>query len=76
MSNLEKAKEIIKDNIGVVQTGLYCTRNIVGDHMTNIYDNNGLCIDICYDCGYFEVFGLSDTEFSELYKYYKLLGGF
>ena len=70
MSNLEKAKEIIKDNINVAQAGLFCTRNVVGDSMTNIYDNNGLCVDICYYYGYFEVFGLSDVEFSELYKYY------
>lgn len=76
MSNLEKAKEIIKDNISMAQAGLFCTRNTMGDLMTNIYDNNGLCVDICYYYGYFEVFGLSDAEFSELHKYYEALGGF
>lgn len=76
MSNLEKAKEIIKNNFNCAQCGFFNTRNTVGDRMTNIYSNNYLCIDICYDWAYFEVFGLSDTEFTELYKYYKSLGGF
>lgn len=76
MNKIEKAKEIIKENFENAQCGLFNTRNTVGDYMTNIYDNNGLCVDICYNWGYFEVFGLSDTEFSELYKYYESLGGF
>lgn len=73
MSNLEKAKEIIAAHISDAECGLFNTRNGVGDHMTNIYDSNGLCIDICYRWCYFEVFGLSDVEFSELYKYYESL---
>lgn len=76
MSNLEKVKEIIKDNISMAQAGMFCTRNTMGDHMINIYDNKGIYVDVCYDYGYFEVFGLSDIEFSELHKYYKSLGGF
>ena len=73
MSNLEKAKEIVKENFDVAWSGLFNTRNVVGDAMTNIYDENGLIVDICYEYMYFEVFGLSDDEFAELLKYYNSL---
>jgi hypothetical protein len=75
MSNLEKAKEIVKKNYRCAQCGMYNTRNVVGDAMTNIYDENGLIVDICYGYMYFEVFGLSDNEFVELLKYYNSLRG-
>ena len=75
MSNLEKAKEIVKENYRDAQCGMFNTRNVVGDVMTNIYDENGLIVDICYDYMYFEVFGLSDNEFVELLKHYNSLRG-
>lgn len=75
MSNLEKAKEIVKENFDDAWSGLFNTRNVVGDAMTNIYDENGLIVDICYEYMYFEVFGLSDDEFAELLKYYNSLKG-
>ena len=73
MSNLEKAKEIVKENFDDASFGLFDTRNAVVDAMTNIYDENGLIVDICYEYMYFEVFGLSDDEFAELLKYYNSL---
>lgn len=75
MNKLEKAKEIVKENYRDAQCGMFNTRNVVGDVMTNIYDENGLIVDICYDYMYFEVFGLSDNEFVELLKYYNSLRG-
>lgn len=41
--------------------------------MTTIYKDDELTIDICYDYSYFEVFGLSDTEFEELEDFYESL---
>ena len=73
MNKLEKAKEIIKEYYKEGNCGIYDSRNIVGDWMTNIYNDNGLAIDICYGWSYFEVFGLSDEEFTELCKYYEKL---
>lgn len=70
MTNLEKAKEIIKENINSANCGIYNTRNVVGDSMQTIYDEDGLMIDVCRFWGYFEVFGLSDEEFNELKRYY------
>jgi len=74
MNKLERAKEIIKEHYKNGDCGIFNTRNILGDPMVNIYDDNDLVIDICYSYGYFEVFGLSDDEFVELEKYYNKLG--
>ena len=70
MSNLEKAKNIIKENFKAGDCGLFNTRNTVGDTMSTIYEEGGLQIDISYYYSYFEVFGLSDSDFDELLDYY------
>lgn len=74
MTKLEKAKEIIKEHYKDGDCGIYDSRNIVGDWMTNIYNDGDLTIDICYSYSYFEVFGLSNKEFDELARYYSELG--
>ena len=73
MGRLEKAKEIIKENVSLYDCGLFNTRNLVGDPMSTIYDEDGLTIDVCYRYSYFEVFGLTDEEFEELKKFYVYL---
>ena len=73
MSNLEKAKEIVKEHYRVADSGIFNSRNIVGDEMGTIYEDANLTIDICYHYSYFEVFGLSDAEFEELERYYDSL---
>ena len=70
MNKLDKAKEIIAEHFEDGNCGLYNTRNWVGDPMHTIYVDNGLQIDICYGCCYFEVFGLTNDEFSELKCFY------
>lgn len=70
MTKLDIAKEIIKEHYEEADCGLYDTRNIVGDWMTTIYEDNGLTIDICYNYSYFEVFGLSNKDFEELLTFY------
>lgn len=72
---LETAKKVIAENINIAGYGLFDTRNILGDPMTNIYNDGILIIDVCYKYSYFEVFGLADEEFAELDKYYKRLTG-
>lgn len=66
-NKLEKAKEIIKKNFRYGDCGLFKYR---GDPMHNIYNADGLKIDICFCYSYFEVFGLTDEEFKELKDYY------
>ena len=69
-NKLEKAKEIIKKNFRYGDCGLFKSRNVFGDPMHNIYNADGLKIDICFCHSYFEVFGLNDEEFKELKEYY------
>lgn len=76
MTNLEKAKKIIRENIKDAEHGLFFTPNIVGDTIVTIYeekDENDIRVDICYDWGYFEVYGLCGEEREELTKYYNEL---
>lgn len=72
-NKLEKAKEIIKKNFRYGDCGLFKSRNLLGDPMHNIYNTDGLKIDICFCYSYFEVFGLTDEEFEELEDYYNKL---
>lgn len=70
MSNLEKAKEIVKAYYRVADCGIFSSRNIFKDKMETIYTDEGLTIDICYDYSYFEIFGLNDADFKKFKKYY------
>jgi hypothetical protein len=73
MNKIDKAKRIIKAFYNYADCGIFNTRNIIGDTMETIYEDEDLTIDICYGYSYFEVFGLSDSEFEELEKYYRSL---
>ena len=46
------------------------SRNIIGDPMENIYYKDRIAVDYCYGYDYFEVFGLSNEEFSSLKEYF------
>ena len=72
-SRLEKAKNIIESRIQDARFGIFNSRNIVGDRMSTIYEDDEITIDICYRWRYFEVFGLSDDEFKSLKAYYESL---
>lgn len=73
MSNLEQAKEIVKAYYKNANCGIFNSRNIIGDMMETIYQSKDLTIDICFHWAYFEVFGLNETEFKELKRYYDSL---
>lgn len=75
MSNLEKAKTIIKENWQNADCGIFDCRNWTGDTVEMLYEDDELRIDICRYHSYFEVFGLSTDEFEELEKYYHELRG-
>lgn len=70
MNKLEIAKQIIKENIDDAKCGIFDTLNNAGDKMDTLYNEDGLKIDICYGYEYFEVFGLSESEFADLAEYY------
>lgn len=73
MDKLEKAKQIIKENFDNARCGIFNIRNFVGDTMTELYDDGELKIDICYPYSYFEVFGLTYSEFEQLEAFYDSL---
>ena len=68
---VEKVKEVIENNIEDALWGIFDCRNIVGDPMKTIYDEAGVRIEICRKWRYFEVFGLTNEEFSEVKSFYK-----
>ena len=73
MARMDIVKKIIKDRYQHADCGLFFTRNVVGDPMTTIWDEDGVTIDICYRYSYFEVFGLTGEEENELSRFYDSL---
>lgn len=72
-SMLDRAKKVIKQYISFAMCGIFNTRNCAGDNMVTIYNEDGLTVDICYEWEYFEVFGLSMSEFQQLEDFYETL---
>ena len=72
-SEFEEVRKIIKEHFNEAPCGLFFCRNITGDKITNIYDKNGIQIDICYKDEYFEVFGLDLHQQLELNIFYDIL---
>lgn len=68
---VEKVKEVIKNNIEDASYGIFNCHNIVCDPMETIYDEDGVKIDICRNWEYFEVFGLTNEEFAEIEFFYE-----
>ena len=73
MNKLDIAKKIIKEFYPYTDCGIFNTRNILGDPMMTIYQDDGLTVDICYHYSYFEVFGLSKDDFNKLKNFYYTL---
>lgn len=45
---------------------MFDTRNIVGDYMITIYDEDGIVVDYCRGYNYIEIFGLTEGQFYEV----------
>ena len=73
MTKLQIAKKVIKENYNDGRCGLYNTRNMAGDAMVTIYHYDRLTIDLCPHWEYFEVFGLTYSEFCKLKEFYESL---
>jgi hypothetical protein len=64
---IDEVKDFIKENCLIddeIQT--FFTRNLCGDPMSEVYNKDGVKIDVCYAYEYIEVFGLEDEEQEEL----------
>ena len=70
---IDKVKNVIRNRYSDAMFGLFFTRNLAGDHMLTIWEEDGVTIDICYEYEYFEVFGLTEEEENELLAFYSSL---
>ena len=75
MARIDLVKKVIKDRYNDADCGLFFTRNLVGDPMATIWEEDGVTIDICYYYSYFEVFGLTKEEENELSRFYDSMKG-
>lgn len=39
--------------------------------LPTIYSKNGVVLKVCHDCGYFEILGLNNKDFSKIKKVYE-----
>ena len=69
-TKVEEVKAVIANNIEDAMYGIFDCRNIVGDPMTTLCEDDGVRVDICYKYEYFEIFGLTDEEFAEVESFY------
>lgn len=47
---------------------MFDTKNVVGDHMETIYEEDGITVDYCCGWGYIEIFGVSKEDFDYIEK--------
>ena len=45
---------------------MFDTRNICGDYMVTIYEQDGITVDYCHGYDYIEIFGLTYEQFAEV----------
>lgn len=75
MTKKEKVEEVLEEYFEKEELPIqaFNTRNLVGDNMYTIYEENGITIDYCYNWNYVEIFGLSKKDFEDLKKERKVI---
>lgn len=74
MNKIDKLKRFLQENYPNEQA--FNTRNIAGDNMERVYDEDEIIVDYCYYYSYIEIFGLTDEEFEDLIDKYGYLKTF
>lgn len=74
MNKIDKLKRFLQENYPNEQA--FNTRNIAGDSMERVYDEDEIIVDYCYYYSYIEIFGLTDEEFEDLIDKYGYLKTF
>lgn len=64
MNKIDKLKKFLKENYEGTQA--FDTRNLVGDEMQTVYEEEGITVDYCYYYDYIEIFGTTKEEFKSL----------
>lgn len=70
-SNIEKVKEVIKNNIEDAFCGIYNYHNVSSAPLKTIYNEDGISVKLCNFWGYFEVLGLTNKEFADVKSFYR-----
>lgn len=65
-NRVERIIEFLSKKFEHIQT--FDTRNVVGDEMETIYEEDGVIIDYCRSWDYIEVFGLTKEEYKSLFE--------
>ena len=72
MNKLSKLKIFLQNNFPNIQA--FNTRNLVGDPMVTVYDEDGITVDYCQKYDYIEIFGLTQSQFESLLDENSFLG--
>lgn len=65
MDRVKRLRQFLIDR-GFKGTQTFCSRNMVGDPMGTVYDDDGITVDYCCHYEYLEIFGLSYEEYHDL----------
>lgn len=65
MNKIDKLKKFLNEEFKE-KIQAFNTRNIIGDPMCTIYDEDGITVDMCYEWSYIEIFGLTQQQFEDL----------
>ena len=66
MKRIKKLKKFLKKHYPNMQ--IFFTKNIFGDEMQTVYEDDGIRVDYCDDWEYIEIFGLTEKEKEDLFK--------
>lgn len=72
MNKIDKLKNFLQKNYPNIQA--FNTRNLAGDYLENVYDEDGIEVDYCEYWNYIEIFGLTNKEFEDLLDKNSYLG--
>lgn len=61
---IDKLKKFLQEEYPNIQA--FNTRNIAGDSLYTVYEEDGITVEYCYYYEYIEIFGLTDEEFEDL----------
>lgn len=62
MDKIEKLREFLVNN-GYKGKQTFDSRNVAGDLMATIYEEDGITVDECHYYDYLEIFGLTEEEY-------------
>lgn len=72
MNKINKLKIFLQKNYPNIQA--FNTKNLVGDPMETVYNEDGIRVDYCYFYNYIEIFGLTQKQFESLLNPKSFLG--